>query len=102
MSEFSVVTSEIQAMSARLGTISPDIDEITGQMGPHAGAAAQTPADAAMGELMGRWAAVLPRFGLSGDRLQAAMGGAAAAYDTTDSRVAASAADAARGPAPTS
>lgn len=101
MSEFCVVTDEIQTMSTRLGVIPSDVEEITRQMGPHAAAAAQTCADGAMGELMGRWAAVLPQFGLSGGRLQAAMGGAAAAYDTTDAVVAdAASGDAAAGPGP--
>lgn len=84
MSQFSVVTSQLEGMSARLATIARDAEELSGQVGRHASAAAQTPADGALNDLMGRWAAALPHFGLSGDRLQAAMRGAAAAYATTD------------------
>lgn len=88
MSEFSVVTSEIEAMSGRLGIISQDAAALHGLAGQHASAAAQTAADGALNALMGRWAAALPRFGLSGERLQAAMRGAAGAYDATDAVVA--------------
>lgn len=88
MSEFSVVTGEIEGMSARLGVISADAAELCGQVGQHAAAAAQTPAAGALNDLMGRWAAALPRYGIAGDRLQAAMRGAAAAYTTADTAVA--------------
>ncbi len=88
MSEFSVVTSEIEGMSGRLGVISQDAAELYGMAGQHASAAAQTSAAGAMNELMGRWASALPRFGLAGDRLQAAMRGAAGAYDLADTVVA--------------
>lgn len=88
MSEFSVVTGQIEDMSTRLGTISRDAAELSGQLGRHTTAAAQTRADGALNELMGRWAAALPRYGLSGDRLQASMRGAAAAYGRTDAVVA--------------
>jgi hypothetical protein len=88
MSEFSVVTSEVEGMSARLGGISRDAEELQRQAGLHASAAAQTPADGALSGLMGQWAAVLPRFGLAGERLQAAMRGAAAAYHDADTAVA--------------
>jgi hypothetical protein len=87
MSEFSVVTSEIEGMSGRLGVISQDAADLCGAAGQHASAAAQTGADGALNELMGRWAVALPRFGLSGDRLQAAMRGAATAYATTDAGI---------------
>lgn len=87
MSEFSVVTSAVEEMSARLGNISRDTEELHGQVGTHTSAAAGTSVDGALGGLMGRWGAVLPHFGLSGDRLQAAMRGAASAYRAADAAV---------------
>ena len=87
MSEFSVVTSMVEGMSARLGVISSDVDELHGQMGAHGSAAAQTPLDGALSGLMGNWAAVLPHFGFAGDRLQGAMRGAAGAYQAADADV---------------
>lgn len=87
MSEFSVVTSMVDGMSARLGVISADVDELHGQAGAHSTAAAQTPLDGALSGLMGDWAAMLPHFGLAGDRLQGAMRGAAGAYQAADADV---------------
>lgn len=87
MSEFSVITSQVEDMAARLGTLSTGAAEFSGQVGTHVSAAAQTPADGALGALMGRWAAVLPHFGLAGDRMQTAMRGAAAAYNAADAAV---------------
>lgn len=87
MSEFSVVTSQIEEMSARLGGLSSDAAELCDQVGRHASAAEQTPIHGAVDGLMGRWAAVLPRFVLAGDRLQGAMRGSAAAYCAADAAV---------------
>lgn len=87
MSEFSVVTSQIEEMSGRLGGLSRDAADLYDQAGRHASAAAQTPADGALDALMGQWAAVLPRFGLAGERLQSAMSGSAAAYQAADAAV---------------
>jgi hypothetical protein len=87
MSEFSVVTSAVDEMSTRLGVISQDTTELHGQVGAHASAAAQTPLDGVLSGLMGNWAAALPHFGLSGERLQAAMSGAAAHYRAADAAV---------------
>jgi hypothetical protein len=88
MSEFSVVTSMVEEMSARLSGISADATELHGQVGSHVAAAAQTPLDGALSAVMGDWAAALPHFGLAGERLQGAMGGAAAAYRASDAAVA--------------
>lgn len=88
MSEFSVVTSAVEAMAARLEGISDGVAEYHDQVSTHASAAAQTPVDGALGGLMGHWAAVLPHFGLAGERLQAATRGAAAAYHAADASVA--------------
>jgi hypothetical protein len=88
MSEFSVVTSTVEEMSARLGSIPADTEEFSGQVGRWSSAAVQTRADGALNELMGRWAMALPRFGLAGVRLQGAMRGAAGAYQAADTAVA--------------
>jgi hypothetical protein len=87
MSEFSVVTSMVDGMSARLGVISADVDELHGQASAHVSAAAQTPLHGPLSGLMGDWAAMLPHFGLAGDRLQGAMRGAAGAYRAADAAV---------------
>ena len=87
MSEFSVVTGVVDDMSTRLGVISPEVAELHGQVGTHSSAAAQTPLHGALSSLMGDWAEALPHFGLSGDRLQAAMRGAAAHYRAADAAV---------------
>jgi hypothetical protein len=87
MSEFSVVTSMVEGMSARLGVISGDVTELHGQVAAHSSAAAQTPLHGALSGLMGDWAAMLPHFGLAGDRLQGAMRGAAGAYCAADAAV---------------
>ena len=91
MSEFSVVTGAVEDMSTRLGVISPEVAELHGQVGTHSSAAAQTPLHGPLSSLMGDWAAALPHFGLSGERLQAAMQGAAAHYRAADAAVGAAA-----------
>ena len=87
MSEFSVVTAAIDEASGRLDGISDRAAEFHSQVGIHASAAAQTPVDGSLSSLMGHWAAVLPHFGLAGDRLHAAARGAAAAYRAADAAV---------------
>ena len=87
MSEFSVITSAVEEMSARLGGLSRGAEELHGQVGTHTSAAAQTPLDGALSGLMGDWAAALPHFGLAGERLQGSMSGAAAAYRAADAAV---------------
>jgi hypothetical protein len=88
MSEISVVTNMVDDMSGRLASISLDVEEMHGQVATHVSAAAQTPLDGTLSSLMGDWAAALPHFGLSGDRLQAAMSAAAAHYRAADAAVA--------------
>jgi len=99
MSTFSVVTSAVEDMSTRLGVISPEVAELHGQACVHSSAAAETSLHGALSSLMGDWAAALPHFGLSGERLQAAMQGAAAHYRAADTAVgdAAGGSDAAQG-----
>ncbi len=91
MSQIEVVSAAIQDMAGRLGGIAPGSREFHGQVTTHSTAAAQTPAHEAMSGLMGRWAAALPQFAEAGERLQAAMHGAARAYAESDMAVAAAA-----------
>jgi len=91
VSHIEVVSAAIEEMAGRLGGIAPGAGEFHGQVGTHTMAAANTPAHDAMSGLMGRWAAALPRFAEAGDRLQAAMHGAARAYAKSDGAVAAAA-----------
>jgi hypothetical protein len=93
MSEFSVIAGAIEEMAGRMDGIAPGAGEFHGQIGGHAAAAADTPAHGAVSGLMEHWAAVLPHFGLAGDRLSAAMRGAARAYQESDAAVGRVAAD---------
>lgn len=88
VSEIQVVTAAIEEMAGRLSGIAPGAREFHGRVTTHAAAAANTPAHGAVGGLMGRWAAALPQFAEAGERLQAAMHGAARAYAESDAAVA--------------
>ena len=91
MSQIDVVTAAIEDMAGRLSGIAPGTSEFHGQVARHTTAAADTPAHEAMSGLMTRWATALPRFAEAGDRLQAAMHGAARVYARSDAAVAAAA-----------
>ena len=91
MSQIEVVTAAIEEMAGRLSGIAPGSSEFHGQVITHATAAANTPAHEAMSGLMARWATALPQFAQAGERLQAAMHGAARAYAKSDAAVAAAA-----------
>jgi uncharacterized protein YukE len=86
--QIEVITAAIEDMAGRLGGIAPGTSEFHGQVVRHTSAAAQTPAHEAVSGLMARWAAALPRFAEAGDRLQAAMHGAARVYAQADAAVA--------------
>jgi uncharacterized protein YukE len=89
--QIEVITAAIEDMAGRLSGIAPGTSDFHGQVVKHTTAAAQTPAHEAVSGLMARWAAALPRFAEAGDRLQAAMHGAAQAYAKSDAAVAAAA-----------
>lgn len=91
MSQIEVVSAAIEEMAGRLGGIAPRAGELHGRVGGHAAAAANTPAHEAVSGLMARWATALPQFAAAGDRLQAAMHGAARAYAESDAAVGAAA-----------
>jgi hypothetical protein len=91
MSQIEVITAQIEDMAGRLSGIAPGTNEFHGQATTHASAAANTSAHEAMSGLMARWATALPHFAQSGERLQAAMHGAARAYAQSDAAVAAAA-----------
>ncbi len=93
MPEISVITGAIEEMAGRMDGISPGTGALHGQIQGHASAAADTPAHAALSGLMEHWAAVLPHFALSGDRLGAAMRGAARVYDQSDAAIGRAATD---------
>jgi uncharacterized protein YukE len=98
VSQLEVVTAAIEEMAGRLSGISPGTSEFHGQVITHATAAADTAAHEAMSGLMARWATALPQFAEAGERLQAAMHGAAVAYARSDAAVAAAADDGERRP----
>jgi hypothetical protein len=87
MSELSVITGAIEEMAGRMDGISPGTGALHGQVHAHASAAADTSAHDALNGLMGHWAAVLPHFGSAGERLSAAMRGAARVYEQSDTAV---------------
>ena len=91
MPEINVVTAAIEEMAGRLSGIAPGAREYHEQVTTHATAAADTPAHDAMSGLMARWATALPQFSEAGERLQAAMHGAAQGYARSDEAVAAAA-----------
>jgi uncharacterized protein YukE len=98
VSQIEVVTAAIEEMAGRLSGISPGAGEFHGQATTHATAAANTPTHEAMSGLMARWGTALPRFAEAGERLQAAMHGAARAYARSDAAVAARAENGERRP----
>ncbi|HEY1567064.1 MAG TPA: hypothetical protein VGF68_08610 [Solirubrobacteraceae bacterium] len=87
MSEISVITGAIEEMAGRMDGIAPGTGALHGQVQTHTTAAADTPAHDALSGLMGHWATFLPHFGLAGDRLSAAMRGAAHVYQQSDAAV---------------
>jgi uncharacterized protein YukE len=87
MSQIDVVTAAIEDMAGRLSGIGPGTRDFDGQVTRHSSAAADTPAHGAVSGLMASWATALPRFAEAGDRLQAAMHGAARAYAQSDAAV---------------
>lgn len=91
MSQINVVTTAIEDMAGRLSGIAPGTREFHGNVATHATAAANTPAHGAVSGLMGRWAAALPQFAEAGERLQAAMHGAARVYAQSEAAVGAAA-----------
>lgn len=88
MSSFQVIPAAVSDAGSRLSAISPDIQEHISRVSEHSGAAAGTRADGALSDLVGRWAAVLPHFALSGETLSTAVGKAAVAYTNADADVA--------------
>ena len=88
MAQIEVVTAAIEEMAGRLSGIAPGTGEFHCQVRTHATAAANTSAHEAVSGLMRRWATALPQFAEAGNRLQAAMHGAAQAYARSDAAVA--------------
>jgi uncharacterized protein YukE len=91
VSQIEVITAAIEEMAGHLSGIAPGARDYHGQVTTHATAAANTPAHGAMSGLMARWATALPRFAEAGERLEAAMHGAAQAYARSDAAVSAAA-----------
>ncbi|HEY5317683.1 MAG TPA: hypothetical protein VIJ20_06865 [Solirubrobacteraceae bacterium] len=88
MSSFQVTPTAVSCASLPLGAISGAVAELHQASFAHATAAGGTPAAGAVEGLMTRWSQVLPEFALSGERLAAAVTGAAASYEVTDSVIA--------------
>jgi uncharacterized protein YukE len=89
VSQIDVVSAAIEEMAGRLSGIASGTGEFHGQLSRHTTAAANTPAHGTVSGLMARWATALPQFAEAGQRLQAAMHGAARAYAQSDAAVAA-------------
>ncbi len=88
MSKLQVTPEAVAEVSGRLSGISGHVQELHGQLAGHAEAAHGTPAEGAVGSLMGHWAQMLPLYALAGDRLAGAVGGAAEGYRRSDGAVA--------------
>jgi hypothetical protein len=88
VSEFLVTPEDVIAAAGTLSTIGPGVEDLFGYVRGCAGAAAGTPADAALEGMLGRLSAALPHFALAGDHLSAAVAGAGAGYVRTDGDVA--------------
>jgi hypothetical protein len=92
MSEFTVTTAAVAEVSDRVGGISGRVGDMHGRIANHSSAADDTPLGGAFGGLMSRWAAVLPLYAVSGERLSNAVAAAALHYRESDAAVAAAAA----------
>lgn len=92
MSSFNVVPVAIADTAMRIATIPGGVEEAHGRLGGLGAAAAGTPAAGALDDLLGRWSAALPRFGLSAQSLAVAVAAAGHAYSSADSAVAGAAA----------
>jgi len=88
MSSFQITPTVVSAASLPLGAISAAVADLHQRSFTHATAASGTPAAGAVEGLMARWSQVLPEFALSGDRLAAAVVGAAEGYELTDTAIA--------------
>jgi hypothetical protein len=88
MSEFSVAPEHLIAAAGRLSAISGDVEDSCLGLRGCSGAAAGTPAEGAFEGLLGHFSAVLPHFGLAGERLGAAVTGAGSGYARSDDEVA--------------
>jgi len=88
MSSFQVTPEAVSEVSARLGGISGHVADLHGRLGAHADAGHGTATAGALDGLMGRWVQVLPVYALAGERLAAAVAGAAEGYRRSDAAVA--------------
>lgn len=98
MSQFSANTGDIAEGGSRLAGLSGEIAELHGQVGEHYSAAAGTPIEGQLDEVMDTWGVVLPQFGATSDSLHLALGTTASNYEAADG-VTADAAAAAEAPA---
>ncbi len=88
MSRFEVTPVAVADVSARLAGISGQLGELHGHVSGHLSAAEGTPAAGALHGLMGQWARMLPLYAEAGDRLCAAVAGAARGYESSDEAIA--------------
>jgi len=88
MSEFRVTPEAVAEVSSRLGGISGTVGDLHDRLGTHRAAAEGTPIGGAFAGLLTRWGHVLPLYALAGDRLSAAVGGAATSYTISDGAIA--------------
>ncbi len=84
MSELLVTPEDLVAASAQLTAIGCEVDELHGHLTRCASAAAGTPTEGAFDDLLGHFSAMLPHFGLAGERLGAAVAGAGMSYSSCD------------------
>jgi hypothetical protein len=88
MPAFLVDPNVVADASLRLGNVPHGVEDIHERLGRHVGAAAGTPAAAAIDDLLSRFSGVLPQFALASAHLSRAVGSAARDYHASDTAVA--------------
>jgi hypothetical protein len=89
MSEFTVEVDEVAAAAARLATICGDLEGVCSGLGGRAGAGAETSAGTAVSGFVTHLVGKLPEFGVSTERLRAAVAAGGGTYARADADIAA-------------
>lgn len=84
MAQFSANTGDINDAAGPLGSISPEIADLHGQVSGHYSAGAGTPIEGHIDDVMSQWETVLPQFGAAGDGLQSVLYGSSTNYEAAD------------------
>jgi predicted TIM-barrel enzyme len=80
MSRIQVHADDVTTHGAKLDQIATEVLAAHGSVAATSGAAAGTPVDGAMADLIAHWSSVMPHFAASGASLSAALAAAGANY----------------------